>query len=65
VPPRGGGVPGCSLLPIKILKNMDFVDVMILIVMHDLPLSQNQPLQSAVDKYIRILKNKIKKIRMS
>ena len=58
-------MPGCSLLPIKILKNMDFVDVMILIVMHDLPLSQNQPLQSAVDKYIRILKNKIKKIRMS
>jgi hypothetical protein len=53
---------GAGLQPLsnQNFKNMDFVDMMILYVVRDLPLSQNQPLQSIVDKYIRILKNKIK-----
>jgi hypothetical protein len=33
---------------------------MISMVLRDLPFSQNQPLKSADDKYIWILKNKIK-----
>jgi hypothetical protein len=57
---EGGGLPGCSPLPIQIKKNMDFVDAMILNVLHDLPFGCNQLLQLADDKYIRILKIKIK-----
>jgi hypothetical protein len=32
-------------------------------VLHDLPFSQNEPLKSADDYYIRILKNKLIKLK--
>jgi hypothetical protein len=38
---------------------MDIVAVMISKVLRDLPFSRNQPLKSADDYYIRILKNKL------
>ena len=45
------------------LKNTDFVDIKISKVLHDLPFSQNQPLKSADDLYIRILKNNLIKLK--
>jgi hypothetical protein len=42
------------------LENKDFVGNMISKVSCDLPFSRNQPLKSADDQYIRILKNKFK-----
>jgi hypothetical protein len=40
-------------------KNTHFVDITISNVICDLPFSRNQPLKSADDWYIRILKNKL------
>jgi len=57
--PRGGRGAGLHPPSNQNFKSMDFVDTMILNVMRGLPLRQNQSLQSAVDRYIRILKNKI------
>jgi hypothetical protein len=45
------------------LKNTYFVDIMISKVLRDLPFSRNQPLKSADDCYIRILKNKLIKLK--
>jgi hypothetical protein len=45
------------------LNNTDFVDIMISEVLRDFPFSRNQPLKSADDKYIRILKNKLTKLQ--
>jgi hypothetical protein len=47
----------------KIWKNTDFVDIMISEVLRDLPFSRNQPLVSADDQYIIILKNKLIKLK--
>ena len=44
-----GGVPGCSLLPSRNLKNTDFVDTVTLNVLCDSPFSRNQPLKSVDD----------------
>jgi hypothetical protein len=59
---KGGGVRKLQPPSNQNFKNIDFVHMTILNVLHDLPFSRNQPLQSAVDKYIRILKNKIKNL---
>jgi hypothetical protein len=58
---RGGGLPGYSPQNSqnRNFKNTDFVDIMISKVLRDLPFSRNQPLKSADDQYIRILKNKL------
>jgi hypothetical protein len=64
---KDGRLPGCSPHPPKAtklkLKNTDFVNIMISKVLRDLPLSQNQPLKSVDDRYIRNSKNKITKTR--
>jgi hypothetical protein len=65
--PKGGGgcrasAPSNPQNP-KLKRNTDFVDTMISIVLRDLPFSWNQPLKSAGVYYIRILKNKLIKLR--
>jgi hypothetical protein len=45
------------------LKDTDFVDIMISKVLLDFLFSRNQPLKSADDLYIRILKKQINKIK--
>jgi hypothetical protein len=45
------------------LRNTDFVDLVISEVLRDFPFSRNQPLKSADDEYIRILKNKLIKLK--
>jgi hypothetical protein len=45
------------------LKNTDSVDITISNVLRDFPFSRNQPLKSADDRYIRILKNKLIKFK--
>jgi hypothetical protein len=45
------------------LKNTDFVDTIISKVLRHFPFSRNQPLESADDQYIRILKNKLIKLK--
>jgi hypothetical protein len=58
--PRGG-VPGCDLPPPpNEIKKTDFVDIIISKILRDLHFSLNQPLKSADDWYIGILKNIIK-----
>jgi hypothetical protein len=56
-----GGLPGCS--PPKTAKSKfkktDSVTILISKLLRDFPSSRNQPLKSADDKYIRILKNKL------
>jgi hypothetical protein len=59
----GGGKGRCQQT--KISKNIDFVDKMVLNVLHDLPFNQNQPMKSADDKYTRTPKNKRKELGMS
>jgi hypothetical protein len=62
----GGGLPGCSTSKPPInpnLKSTDFVDIMISKVLRDFPFSRNQPLKSADDWYITILKNKLIKLK--
>jgi hypothetical protein len=44
-------------------KNTDFVDIMTSKISHDFPLSRTQALKSADDWYIRILKNKLIKLK--
>jgi hypothetical protein len=48
--------------PNRNLRNTEFVHMMILNVLSDLPFSQTQPLKLAGDNYIRILKTKIKSL---
>jgi hypothetical protein len=65
VHPRGGAA---ALKPPKmpkteIKKKTDFVDIMISKVLRDFPFGRNQPLKSADDQYIRILKNKLIKLK--
>jgi hypothetical protein len=60
------GLPGCS--PTKppkteIKKKTDLVDIMISNVLRDLLFSRNQLLISANGYYIRILKNKLIKLK--
>jgi hypothetical protein len=45
------------------LKNTDFADIMISKDLRDFPFSRNRPLKSADDYYIRILKNKVIKLK--
>jgi hypothetical protein len=45
------------------LKNRGFVDIMISEVLRDFPFSRNQPLKSADDQYVRISKNKLRKLK--
>jgi hypothetical protein len=45
------------------LKNTDYVDVMISNVLRDLPFSRNQPLKLVDNWYIRILRNKLIKLK--
>jgi hypothetical protein len=64
--PTQGGLPGCSAPQTpedQNLKNTDFVDFMISKILRDFPISRNQPLKSADDQYIRILKNKLIKLK--
>jgi len=42
-------LPGCNPVPNQNLKNTDFVEMMILNILHDLCFSQNQPLEMADD----------------
>jgi hypothetical protein len=56
----GGELPGCS--PSRHPKT-DFEDIMISKVLCDSPFSRNQPQKSADDQCIRILKNKLIKIK--
>ena len=64
---QGGGVAGLQPYPQnpqdRNLKKTDFVDIMISKVSRDLPFSRNQPLKSADDWYIGILKNKLIKLK--
>jgi hypothetical protein len=63
-PTRGG--PGCSPPPNpqnRNLKATDFVDIKISKVLPDFPFSQNQPVKSADDQYITILRNKLIKLK--
>jgi hypothetical protein len=61
--PKGGGVPGCSPAPKpKFKKNTDFADI-VSKVLRDLPFSRKHSLKSADDQYIRILKNKLIKLK--
>jgi hypothetical protein len=48
---------------IEIKKGTDFVDIMLSNILCDLHFCQNQPLKSTDDKYIGILRNKIKHLR--
>jgi hypothetical protein len=58
---RGGGWrAAASPTPKSIFKNTDFVGIMILNILQDLPLSHNKLLKLADDQYIRILKNIVK-----
>jgi hypothetical protein len=45
------------------LKNKYFVDIVISKVIRDFPFNRNQPLKSAHDQYIRILKNELIKLK--
>jgi hypothetical protein len=50
--PNGGGCWAAAPLPItqnQNLKNTDFVDIMMSKLLHDFPVSQNQPLKTADD----------------
>jgi hypothetical protein len=60
-----GELPACSPpnLQNRNLKNTDFVDIMISKVLRDFPFSQNEPLKLADDWYMRILKNKLMKLK--
>ena len=59
------GLPGCTpSIPIEILKNANFLDALMCNIIHDLPFSLNQPLKSADDWYIGVLKNKVRKLKM-
>jgi hypothetical protein len=64
--PKGGDAGGLQLpqtLQYRNLKNTDFVDIMISKVLRDFRFGQNQPLKAADDQYIRILKNKLIKLK--
>jgi hypothetical protein len=65
--PGGGGeeLPDCSPpnTPNRNLKSADFVYTMISEILRDLPFNRNQPLKSPDDYYIRILKNKLIKLK--
>jgi hypothetical protein len=61
--PRGGGATGLQPFQNQNLKNTHFVDIMISKVLRDLPFSRNQPLKSADEQYIRIMKNKLIKFK--
>jgi hypothetical protein len=52
----GGGQPISN----RNLKKQSFLDTMVSTILGDLPFNRNQPLKTAVDRYIRIFKNKIK-----
>jgi hypothetical protein len=63
----GGGLPLCSPLPenphnrnLKEHKFCRYYDIRIL---RDLPFSRNQTLKSADDYYVRILKNKLIRLK--
>jgi hypothetical protein len=62
---RAGGLPGCSPphTQNRNIKNTDLLDIMISKVLCGFPFSRNQPLQSADDQYVRILKNKLIKLK--
>ena len=55
----GGGLPGCSCLPKSKLKTTYFVDILISNSLRDLLFSRNQPLKSADDQHLTILRNKV------
>jgi hypothetical protein len=44
-------------------KNTDFVDILISKVLSVLSFNRNQPMKSADDKYIRIFKNRLIKLK--
>jgi hypothetical protein len=63
--PKGeGGATGLqpSNPPKPKLKEIYFVDIMISKVLRDFPFSRNQPLKTADDRYVRILKNTLVKL---
>jgi hypothetical protein len=64
-PREGGrGAAGAAAPPPNPnLKDTDFVDIMMSKVLRDFPFSRNQPLKSADDQYIRILKTKLIKLK--
>jgi hypothetical protein len=55
--PKGGGRGGAAT-QIEVHKKRHAADTMISIVLRDLPFSQNQPLKTADDLCIAIVKNK-------
>jgi hypothetical protein len=56
------GLPGTAPPKLK-FKETDFVDILLSKILRDFPFSGKQPLKSADDKYIRILKNKLIKFK--
>jgi len=64
VPESGGGGVGAYVPQNQNLK-IKIVDTVILNVALDLSFSRNQPVKSAGDWYIRILRNKFTKFRTS
>jgi hypothetical protein len=63
---KGRGLPGCSIPPPnpqKLKFKKQFCRYYDIKVLRDFSFSRNQPLKSAVDQYIRILKNKLIKLR--
>jgi hypothetical protein len=65
--PKEGGPPGCTPLPpnspkIKFKKH-GFCRHYGIKILRDFPFTQHQPLKSADDTYIRILKNKSTKLK--
>jgi hypothetical protein len=62
-PPQAAAPPPHQTPRNRNLKNKYFIDIMIPKVLRDLPFSRNQPLKSADDQYIRILKNKLIKFK--
>jgi hypothetical protein len=59
----GGGLQAPQTRENRNVKNTDFVDIMISEVLRDFLFSRNQTLKSADNKYIRILKNKLIKLK--
>jgi hypothetical protein len=61
--PNGGCRAAAPTPPKPKFKKRDFVDIVISSVLRDFPFSRNQPLKSADDQCIRILKNKLIKLK--
>jgi hypothetical protein len=65
--PRSGGgglQPGSPLKPPKIENKKKNLQILCYQFLRDFPFNRNQPLKSADDWYLRILKNKLIKLKI-